>query len=174
MLNRSMRRTVAISAIATFSVLVTACGDDGAGPEEGVTVDDLTTEDDYPEGLGPGLGDGEDELFIDAAEYVGEEVTVSGEIVAQINDRTFHIAAEDQPDPDISPDGVPSLLVLGPPSMVEVDADDVVRVSGTVVIVDRDNVGSTGLDIAEDDLSPLLDKPAIVADRVEVLDESTD
>lgn len=34
-LDRSVRRTVAVSVLATSSVLVTACGDDGAGPEEG-------------------------------------------------------------------------------------------------------------------------------------------
>lgn len=170
---RSWWRRVAISALTTSTVFVAACGDDGAGPEEGVTVEDLTTDDDYPDGLGPGLGDSEgDDFYIDAAEYVGEEVTVSGEIVAQINDRVFHIAAENQPDPDISPGGVPSLLVIGPP--MELDADDIVQVSGTVVIVDRDTLHAASEDIAEDDISFLIDKPAIVAETVEVLDETTE
>lgn len=108
-----------IAAIALGMVVLAGCGDDGdsTGPEEGVTVEDVMEE--------PGLdydfdGDGQP----DADEHLGEEVTVSGEVSAQVDDRVFHVAGEP---------GTAGLLVVSDEPIVDrLDSDDVVRVTGTV------------------------------------------
>ena len=106
-------------AVAAASLLfVAGCGDDdSAGSDDGATVEDITEN--------PGLdydfdGDG----VADGDQFLGEEVTVSGEVSAQINDRVFHIAGVD---------GTSGLLVVSEEPVVDqLEGTDVVEVTGTV------------------------------------------
>lgn len=112
----SALRSLAVGAASL--ALLAGCGDDdSAGPADDATVEDITEN--------PGLdydfdGDG----TADGDQYLGREVTVSGEVSAQINDRVFHIAGVD---------GGRGLLVISDEPIVgDLEGTDVVEVTGTV------------------------------------------
>jgi hypothetical protein len=97
----------AAMAVAVFA-LIAGCGDDdrSAGPERGITVDEVQ----------------EDQYFYEG-EYLGQVVTISGAVTAVIGERTFEIDGEDY--------GEDSLLVItAEPGAVAVG--DVLRITGTV------------------------------------------
>jgi hypothetical protein len=97
-----------VAGTAVAVVALVGCGDDdrGAGPERGVTVDEVQ----------------EDQYFYEG-EYLGQVVTVSGAVTEVISDRTFEIDGEDY--------GEDSLLVITA-EPVTVAVGDVLRITGTV------------------------------------------
>ncbi len=192
---RAGRTAAAVLAAAIGMGGLAACGD-SAGPEAGgVTTEDLQgIEDDLgalEERVGvlenaPAAGgaDGgapsdpvvEDEagVFKDAQALVGQQVTVSAGVSEVITSSgvgsAFRIGNET---------GEPIAVVsANPPARLEVD--DVVRVSGTVVKVQRDTF-EQDFGIVADELfgdpdaffSAFEGEVAIAADRMEVLQEQT-
>lgn len=149
-------RPVAAGAVA-LALLLGGCGDDGsAGPNEGVTLDDVTEED----GLDFDTGEGEPD---DADAYVGEEVTVSGEVAARINDTTFHIGDESVDD---------SLLVFADEAIIpELSSNDIVQVTGTVREVDRDTFETEFGIPWDDEYAGVGSRHAVIATEVEVIGE---
>ncbi|MGY1634622.1 hypothetical protein ACI784_23220 [Geodermatophilus sp. SYSU D01186] len=168
------------------------CGD-SAGPEAGgVTTedlqeieDDLGALDERVGALEDGLGDVdapvdpavEDEagVFEDAQALLGQEVTVSAGVSEVIT--TTDVGSAFRIGNDT---GEPIAVVMASPP-AQLDVSDVVRVSGTVVEVQRDTF-EQDFGIASDEL---LDDPdaffsafegevAIAADRMEVLQEQTE
>jgi hypothetical protein len=96
-----------VAGAAAVGALVAGCGDDrSAGPERGVTVDEVQ----------------ENQYFYEG-EYLGQVVTVSGAVTKTISNRTFEIDGEDY--------GEDSLLVITA-EPVAVAEGDVLRVTGTV------------------------------------------
>lgn len=186
------RRAAAALAMATLTLGgVTACAD-SAGPEEGaVTAEDLqSVEDDLasldervgvlesgadsnsPDDGGntrPGVG--LDDLLADPQAFLGQEVTVSGEInrlwTPVDTGAGFQIAG-DTGDP---------ITVLSADQTEQLDANDVVEVEGTVTAI-RESTFEEDFGIAADEL---LEDPdgfftdvegqlGIAADRVEILE----
>ncbi|MGY1709318.1 hypothetical protein ACI8AC_07370 [Geodermatophilus sp. SYSU D00758] len=188
------RAAAALVAAAIGMGGLAACGD-SAGPEAGgVTTedlqgiqDDIGALDDRVGALEDGVGDAdapvdpvppvpEDEagVFEDAQALIGQEVTVSA-AVSEVLTTTdvgsaFRIADET---------GEPiAVISANPPA--ELDVDDVVRVSGTVVQVQRDTfeqdfgIAADGLfDDAEAFFSAFEGEAAIAADQLEVLQEQS-
>jgi uncharacterized protein YdeI (BOF family) len=114
------------AAGAAGLLVVAGCGNDDVATED-ATIEDVTEN----EGLDYGpLG----QVIEDGDQYVGEEVTVTGEITAQVDDRVFHIAAQ------AGTDGL--LVVSREPMGDELDSDDVVQVTGTVRELDEPSSGS--------------------------------
>ena len=156
--------------------------DDMAALEDRVTVleEALADAEEPVEGDEP--ADGGDEqfedkagVFDDAESLVGQEVTVSA-AVSEVLTTTdvgsaFRIAGDS---------GDPVVVVMATPPD-ELDADDVVRVSGTVTTIQRDSF-ETDFGIAADELFDDPDaffadfegEAAIAADRMEVLQEQAD
>lgn len=145
---------------AAAALLLGACGDD-----DDVTVDDLTQETEPNEGI---FTDDLSTVIRDSDEYIGEEVTVSGQVVAQIDETRFQIGDGDGN----------GLLVFGPSDTPEFGADAVVRVSGTVRTAPQSSVGDDSRSPYEDsgtpydeDVAPFLDKLVIEAESVEVIED---
>lgn len=101
-------RGMVVAGAAAVGALVAGCGGDeqSAGPEQGVTVDEVQ----------------ENQYFYEG-EYLGQVVTVSGAVTETISDRTFEIDGEDY--------GEDSLLVITA-EPVAVAEGDVLRITGTV------------------------------------------
>lgn len=190
---RPARTLIASLALAASLGGLTACSD-SAGPEAGeVTTEDLqeiedglTTLEDRVgalEGVDPaaeGAATGEemsDEGLTEEeeAELIGQDVTVSAEVSELITTSdvgsAFRIAGESGP----------AIAVLATTPPEGLDQDDVVRISGTVMMVARDSFeGDFG--IAEDDLFEDPDgffeeaegEVAISATEIEVLQEQAD
>lgn len=144
-----------LAAAAAGVVLFAGCGDDdSAGPEEDVSVEDVTEE--------PGLDYGPlGQVVEDGDQYLGQEVTVSGEVTAQVDDRVFHIASE--------PPTHGLLIVSEEPIVDRLDRDTAVRVTGTV----RELAASTfetefGLSYDED-YDSFGGRHAILATDVEII-----
>jgi len=165
-----------------------ACGD-SAGPEAGeVTTGDLQQIEDDLTALEDRIGvleDGEvpvdpvveDEsgLFDDSEALIGQQVTVSAgvsEVMTTTDVGSAFRIGDDSGEPI-------AVLSASPPS--ELQADDVVRVSGTVVTVQRDSF-EQDFGIAADELfddadaffSDFEGEVALAADRVEVLQEQAE
>lgn len=96
------------------AALAGACGEESAGPQEGTEVEHLTGEE---------FG-GEPGVLDTPAEFLGKQVTVSGDVSAILGPSSFRIAGDDF--------GGESLLVFSAGDRPELDDDDVVRVTGTV------------------------------------------
>ena len=189
---RKAGRTATVLAAAVLGMGgLAACSDDSAGPEAGgVTADDLQSVEDQVAGLDErvgaledGLGaedtavdplaaDDTDTLFGDGESLIGQEATVSAEVSEMITTTdvgsAFRIAGES---------GDPIAVVSASPP-IEMDANDVVQVSGMVVQVQRDTF-EEDFGIAADELFEDADgwfeeeegSLAISADRIEVLQE---
>lgn len=189
---RAGRTAAAVLAAAIGMGGLAACGD-SAGPEAGgVTTEDLqgieddlgaleervgALEDAPPDADAPVDPVVEDEagVFEDAEALIGQEVTVSAAVSEVITSTdvgsAFRIGNET---------GEPIAVVnASPPAQLEVD--DVVRVSGTVVTVQRDTF-EQDFGIAADELfddpdaffSTFEGEVAVAADRMEVLQEQTE
>ena len=192
---RAGRTAGAVIAAVVGMGALAACSDDSAGPEAGgVSAQDLQEVEDQVAGLdervgvleegvgAEGLGVEEDAgigadddtaaFFEDDESYVGQEVTVSAEVSEMVTTTdvgsSFRIAGES---------GDPIAVVSASP-VAEMDANDVVQVSGTVVQVQRDTF-EQDFGIAADELFEDADawfeeeegSIAISADRIEVLQE---
>ncbi|HSP03488.1 MAG TPA: hypothetical protein VLR27_08310 [Acidimicrobiales bacterium] len=152
-------RTVRPLAAAAASLLLLAgCGDDDDTGDD-VSIEDVTEE--------PGLDYGPLGQIVEGGDqYIGEEVTVTGEVTAQIDDRVFHIAAE--PDTD----GL--LIVSQEPIVDELDSDDVVEVTGIVREKDADSFeGDFGMTYDER-YTDFRGRHAIDATSVEVVGQADD
>ncbi|MGY1710171.1 hypothetical protein ACI8AC_11750 [Geodermatophilus sp. SYSU D00758] len=189
---RAGRGTAAVVAIGLGLAGITGCSD-SAGPEAGqVTTEDLQEIEDQVAGLdervgvleegggdagvdagvGAGAEDDTDAFFGDSQSYVGQEVTVSAEVSELVTTTdigsAFRIAGE-QGDP---------VAVVSANQPVELEQNDVVRVTGTVVQVQRDTF-EQDFGVAADELFQDADgwfeeeegSIAISADEVEVLQE---
>ena len=193
-----LRRTAAAAVLALGVSGLAACSEDSAGPEVGeVTLEDLQgieeqvgaleervgVLEEEGAGAGAGAGVGEEaeaeegqEIFTDAESLIGQEGTVSGavtEVITIASDvgSAFRIGGNT---------GEPvAVLSANPPAELEVD--DVVRVSGTVVRVQRDTF-EEDFGIAEDELFDDPDaffeeeegQAAVAADSIEVLQEQAE
>lgn len=168
-------------AVSTIVIMGTtglaACGD-SEGPEQGVTTEDLTALQDEVAALDQRVSSVEQNLEGSATgdqggqEIVGQEVTVSAEVseVITSNDAggAFRIAG----------DAGPSVAVLSTTPPEDLGQNDVVQVTGTVQIVNRDSF-EADFGIAEDDLFDDPDSffgvaegnPAIAATNIEVIEE---
>ena len=186
--------TVLIAAVVGVGGLA-ACSGDSAGPEAGgVTTEDLQGIQDDLGALEDRVGVLEDQpadagagapvdpavedpsgVFEDAQSLIGQDVTVSAGVSEVIT--TTDVGSAFRIGNDT---GEPIAVVRAtPPAQLEVD--DVVRVSGTVVQVQRDTF-EQDFGIAPDELFDDADvffdtfegEVAIAADRAEVLQEQTD
>lgn len=147
-------------AAATGLLLLAGCGGaDSDGGADGVAIEDVTEK--------PGLDYGPlGEVVADGDRFLGQTVTVSGEVTAQVDDRVFHIAGES---------GADGLLVISEQPVVEdLDSDDVVEVVGTV----RERASSTfetefGIPY-DDDYDSFGGRHAVLATSVEVIGQAED
>ena len=141
---------------AVAALALGSCGDD----DDDVTVDDLTQETEPNEGIFT-----EDlRAVLEDPEYVGQEVTVKGEVVANIGDARFHIGDGDGN----------GLLVFGPVDTPEFSVGAVVQVTGTVRTVAQASVEDDFGTPYDESLADFLDKPAIDATSVDVIDAAGD
>ncbi len=189
---RAGRTAAVVMAAAIGMGGLAACGD-SAGPEAGgVTTEDLQGVEDDLSALEERVGALEDApadaeapvdpavedeagVFEDAQALIGQEVTVSAGVSEVITTTdvgsAFRIGNET---------GEPIAVVMASPP-AQLDVNDVVRVSGTVVQVQRDTF-EQDFGIAADELfddqdaffSAFEGEVAIAADRMEVLQEQTE
>lgn len=147
-----------LAAAAAGLLLLAGCGDDDDAGQD-VSIEDVTE----GEGLDYGpLG----RVVDDGDQYLGEVVTVTGEVTAQVDDRVFHIADE------AGTDGL--LIVSQEPIVEELDSDDVVEVTGTLREADPDTFDSDfGMD-HQDTYSDFGARHAIDATSVEVVRQADD
>ena len=186
--NTPSTRFLAGTAIAALAIGTAACESDSAGPEAGeVTTSDIQDLEEqigaFDERLGAleeevaaggeDVAAGGDEAQAGAEEdVVGQEVTVSAEVTELITSgdvgSAFRIGGESGPSV--------AILSTTPPEGLEVD--DVVQISGTVQLVNRDSF-EDDFGVAETDLFDDPDtffdeeegQPAIAATSVEILQE---
>jgi hypothetical protein len=178
------RGAKAVAASGALMVALTGlvgCGD-SAGPESGeVTTEDLTELEEQVTALEDRVGAVEEGMGAEApagdgaSEIVGEEVTVSAQVTELITSSdvgsAFRIAGDSGP--------TVAVLATSPPEGLEVD--DVVQISGTVQMVNRDSF-EEDFGIAEDDLFDDADaffeesegQLAIAASEIDVLQEQAD
>lgn len=160
----AQRTTGLVAAGAAALSLLAGCGDDSAGPDEAVTVEDVVEDD-------PAT-DAEQNVFLvdalrpNADQYVGEVVTVSGEVTAQINDTIFHIASD--------PGGDGLLILSDTPIVDQLDSDDVVRVTGTVIEVTQDTFEDAGGVRTDAEFDIVKERHAIEATDIEVIGQVED
>ncbi|WP_299958715.1 hypothetical protein [uncultured Modestobacter sp.] len=132
--SRFAKLTIA-GTLALSPLTLTACGDDTAGPEEGVSAGDIQEEDATTD---PGLDVGTesdpvigydglyDTAFSEESnQYVGQQVTVSATVNELIGPNAFSIAGTD--DTSVEP-----LLIVGADSANGLESGQVVQVTGTV------------------------------------------
>lgn len=147
------------AAVAGLFLLASCGDDDSAGGEEDVSVEDVTEE--------PGLDfNAMGEVIEDGDQYLGQEVTVSGEVTAQINDRVFHIASEP---------GTDGLLIISEEPIVDqLDSATVVEVVGTVREVDQSTFETEFGMPYDEDYDSVGGRHAILATDVEIVGEVDD
>lgn len=187
------RRAATVLVAATLGMGgLAACGEDSSGPEAGgVSAEDLQNVEDDLAALEDRIGVLEDEstdapvdpvaegdgseVFEDPEALIGQEVTVSATVTELLTTTdvgsAFRIGGE-------SGEPIPVIMATPP---AQLDADDVVQVSGTVVRVQQDSF-ETDFGIAADELfedpesffTDFEGEVAIAADRMEVLQEQAD
>lgn len=166
-----------------------ACGD-SAGPEAGVTTEDLQRiQDDLgaldervgvlEEGTAAGIAEPGIEdpsgVFEDADSLIGQEVTVSAEVTEVMTSSDVGSAFR------IGGDGGEAIEVLAATPPEQLQVDDVVRISGTVVTIQQDSF-EQDFGVAADELfddasgffADFEGEVAISADRVQVLEDPAD
>ena len=147
-----------LAAAAAGLLLLAGCGDDDDTGED-VSIEDVTEE--------PGLDYGPLGQVVEGGDqYIGEEVTLTGEVTAQVDDRVFHIAAE------AGTDGL--LVVSQEPIVDELDSDDVVEVTGTVREKDADSFEDDFGMPFDEALSDLRSRHVLDATSVEVVRQADD
>lgn len=156
-----MRRTALIRPllVATTLLSLTGCGDDPAPGEGDVTVEDVTEN--------PGLDYGPlGEVVADGDRFLGQEVTLRGEVTAQVDDRVFHIAGED---------GTAGLLIASAEPVVDrLDSNDIVEVVGTVREVEPSTFETEFGVPYDDDYDSFGGRHAIFATSVRVVGQAED
>ena len=146
-----------LAAAAAGLLLLAGCGDDDTGDD--VSIEDVTEE--------PGLDYGPlGEVVADGDQFLGEEVTVMGEVTAQVDDRVFHIAGES--------DSAGLLIVSEQPIVDELDSDDVVEVTGTVREMDPSTFETEFGVPYDDDYDSFGGRHAVLATNVEVQGQADD
>jgi hypothetical protein len=173
-------RTALAGGVTALALVLTGCSD-SAGPEAGaVTTEDLQGIEErlgafderlgvLEERAGAAVAGGDDAAATEP-EIVGQEVTVSAEVSELITSTDAGSAFR------IAGDSGPSVAVLATSPPEGLDANTVVRVTGTVQMVQRDSF-EEDFGIAEDELFDDPDtffeeaegQPAIAATEVEVL-----
>ena len=186
------KRLVVGSALAVLALGTAACESDSAGPEAGeVTTSDLQALEDqigaFDERLGAledqfaaggadvEAGEAEAELGAEQQDIIGQEVTVSAEVSELITSTDVGSAFR------VGGDSGPSVAILATTPPEGLDVNDVVQISGTVQVINRDSF-EDDFGIAETDLFDDPDaffeeeegQPAIAASSVEVLQEQAD
>lgn len=148
------RRHELAGAVLASTLGLAGCSGDTAGPEEGVTVEDIKEQQRaYAEVAG------------DPIALAGETVTVSATVNEVLTAEAFTMAGT--ANTDVGP-----LLVVGASNPVDLDEGDVVQVTGEVqaqlVLTDiRDMVD---VEIDEDPFVDWERAPYLVADSVEILE----
>ncbi|MCZ2821285.1 hypothetical protein O2V63_13150 [Modestobacter sp. VKM Ac-2977] len=159
--------------VAPFTLA--ACGDDTAGPEEGVTAGDIQEDDgveadadagiDADADVDAGLGyDGiyDNEFYETSNEYVGQEVTVSATVNEVFDPNSFTIAGTEETSVD-------PLLIVGADMASALEGGEVVQVTGTVqsgfeeAAVEEE----LGIDLTDDAYTDFEGQEYIVADNVD-------
>lgn len=132
---------------------------------EDVTEDDGLVDEPADDEPVDGIDDDTEEVFDDPTSFVGQTVTVSGEVSEIIDESAFEIAGEDL--------GGEGLLVVQADASVDLEADTVVRVTGTVRESDFQAL-ETDLGVEFDDalFARYEDEHLIVAGSVEVIDST--
>ncbi|MCZ2807076.1 hypothetical protein O2W18_18365 [Modestobacter sp. VKM Ac-2983] len=163
--------------VAPFTLA--ACGDDTAGPEEGVSAGDIQEDEgvdadagleaDADTGLDAGAeaGLGYDGLYDSAFyeernQYVGQEVTVSATVNEVFGPNSFSIAGTEETS-------VEPLLIVGADSANALEEGQVVQVTGTVQsgFTETGVEDELGIDLADDAFADFEDQQYIVADSVD-------
>ncbi|MQA34738.1 hypothetical protein [Modestobacter roseus] len=167
--------TVAVAGTLALSPLaLTACGDDTAGPEEGVSVGDIQEEDEADAGADTGAdvtdvppafgytGTYDDGFGADPNQYVGQTVTVSATVNELIGPNAFTIAGT-------ANTSVPALLVIGEDSASGLESGQVVQVSGTVEdpFNEATAEGDLGIELTDDAFLDFQGDVYLVADSVD-------
>ena len=146
---RAGRAVTAVAALGLGLAGLTACGN-SAGPEAGaVTTEDLQGVEDQvaaledrvgalEEGMGAvdggaGMADDTDAFFGDTESYIGQQVTVSAEISELVTTTDVGSAFR------IAPEAGDPIAVVSATPPPQLDQDDVVRVTGTVMEVAQES-----------------------------------
>ena len=140
---RSTPRWLAVVVLALLPLsVVSACGDDSAGPDKHATVQDVT----------------ENENLFHDEEYIGQRVTVTAEVTDYIGPSSFVIGGRDY--------GEAPLLVLMKPGLADVTKGEVAHVTGKVErFTFADYVDLYGLD-DERDYEAYHDKQVLIAEDI--------
>ena len=169
----------------TLSLGLAACQTGSSGPEVGADVEDLqqevgelesgTAEDDVAAGDEQGLGEEEEQ-------YVGEEVTISGDVTAPISASAFVMSGAEDGTSVFIEAFSQGVLIISTSGPVEVTSGEVARATGTVYEVDSgvfQKVGYTpdqeffdafGVADEEEFLNRFQAQPVLAAESVEVLE----
>ena len=179
------RRILTAAAALSLSLGLAACQSASSGPEIGADVEDLeqevgelesdTAEDDVAAGDDQALGEEEEQ-------YLGEEVTISGDVTDPISDSAFVMSgAEDPPNVFIEAFSQ-GVLVISTSGPIEVAAGAVARATGTVHEVDagvfqeigyrpdQEFFDAFGVADMEEFLNRFEEQPVLAAESVEVLE----
>lgn len=143
---------VAVAAAAAVWMWVAGDEDDSAGPERGVTVEDVAHDDAF-----------DDDGF--AGSLLGQEVTVSGNVSAVIGTSAVRLGGD-----DFGGDGL--LVINVNRAGGAIAEDDNVRVTGTVREYDEVMFAREfGSEFEDDVYDPWFDENVLVASSVTPLDE---
>ena len=187
--NTTRSKLAAGSVIAMLALGTAACDSDSAGPEGGVTTEDLQALTEQVGALEERVGVLENELGAAAEadaqagageqqqqDIIGQEVTISAEVSELITSNDSGTAFR------IGDANGPSVAVLaGSATAPQLQSNDVVQISGTVKLINRDSF-EQDFGVAEGDLFDDPDafftefegQPGITADSVEVLQEQAE
>ena len=169
-------KPLAIPVALAAAIGLAGCGDDSAGPEQGVDVEDVAEaepdEAAEDEELGADEELAEDEIAA-GGDLIGQTVTVSGEITETIDPAGFWLGAGgglfEEGAPVISTTGDFSAWDISDAEQL-VDSDTVVQVTGTVaefVVVDFEE--EYGIDLDDELYEDLEGEAVIVAEDVATL-----
>lgn len=176
------RRARVVGSLALASGLVlTGCSEDSAGPEAGaVTTSDLQRVEEQLGGIEDRLGELESGVVEggsagaaageEEADIIGQEATISAEVSEIITSTSVGSAFR------VGGESGPSVAVLSGSAPEGLDANDVVRITGTVQRVTRESF-EEDFGLAEDELfddpegffSEFEGQPAIAATQIELL-----
>ena len=172
---RPITKLLLAGSLVVAPFTLAACGDDTAGPEEGVSAGDIQEDDgveadadagvDEDAGVDAGLGyDGvyDSAFYEERTGYVGQEVTVSATVNEVFGPNSFTIAGTEETS-------VEPLLVVGADMTADLEEGGVVQVTGTVqdafeeVAVEDE----LGLDLTDDAYGDFENQEYIVAESVD-------
>jgi hypothetical protein len=170
------RRARLVGGLALASGLVLTGCSESAGPEAGaVTTEDLQRLESQIGAFDDRLSALEDGGAEEQPDIIGQEATISAEVSEIITSTSTGSAFR------IGGDSGPSVAVLSGSAPEGLDANDTVRITGTVKRISRDSF-EQDFGLAEDDLFDDADafftefegQPAIAATEIEVLQAQTD